>query len=200
MLLQRDISSSHCSIAGRLIDRAYPAFQVHGLNTSRDRTMAMELSDEITIQSPRAVVYAALNDIAILQKCIPGCEALERVSEDDLTARVVLKIGPVKATFAGKVKLDRSQAPDIMSLQGEGNGGVAGFARGGAKVTLEDLGDFTILHYDATADVGGKIAQLGNRLMIGTAKKLAAEFFTNFAQALGAPEAEGAEAGDEEEA
>ena len=162
--------------------------------------MAMELSDDIMIQAPRAAVYAALNDIAILQKCIPGCEELERVSEDELVAKVVLKIGPVKARFAGKVTLDRSGAPDVMSLQGEGNGGVAGFAKGGARVTLEDLDDATLLHYEATADVGGKIAQLGNRLMVGTARKLAAAFFTSFAQALGAPDVEVAATEDEYEA
>jgi uncharacterized protein len=147
--------------------------------------MAMELSDEILIPATRAVVYAALNDTETLKKCIPGCEELERVGEDDLVAKVVLKIGPVKARFSGKVTLDRSEAPEAFSLKGEGSGGVAGFAKGGARVTLEDLGAETMLRYEATADVGGKIAQLGNRLMVGTARKLAAAFFTKFAETLG---------------
>ena len=143
--------------------------------------MAMELSDEILIPAPRDRVYAALNDTAMLQTAIPGCEELIRHSNTELEAKVVLKIGPVKARFSGKVTLDQTDAPGGFSLKGEGSGGVAGFAKGGAIVTLEDRGTETLLRYEASADVGGKIAQLGSRLIAGTAKKLADQFFTTFA-------------------
>lgn len=144
--------------------------------------MPMEFTDEILIPAPRDRVYAALNDTAILQNAIPGCEELIRVSDTELEAKVVLKIGPVKARFNGKVTLDQTGAPGSFTLQGEGAGGVAGFAKGGAVVTLEERGTETLLSYTATADVGGKIAQLGSRLIVGAAKKLADHFFTTFAE------------------
>ena len=146
--------------------------------------MALELKDDILIPAPRDTVYAALNDTEMLKAAIPGCENLIRHSDTDLEAVVVLKIGPIKARFNGKVTLDQSGAPGSFSLQGEGSGGVAGFAKGGAVVTLEDRGTETLLSYTATADVGGKIAQLGNRLIAGTAKKLADQFFASFAAAV----------------
>ena len=152
--------------------------------------MAMELSDEILIPAPRDRVYAALNDAAVLQKAIPGCEELIRHSDTELEAKVVLKIGPVKARFNGKVTLDQTDAPGGFSLKGEGSGGVAGFAKGGARVTLEDRGAETLLRYEASADVGGKIAQLGSRLIAGTAKKLADQFFADFAAAVTSAEAD----------
>jgi uncharacterized protein len=151
--------------------------------------MAMELSDEILIPAPRDRVYAALNNPEILQQCIPGCEELIQHSPTDLEAKVVLKIGPVKARFGGKVTLDTTDAPAGFSLRGEGSGGVAGFAKGGAKVTLEDLGTDTMLRYEASADVGGKIAQLGSRLILGTARKLAGSFFEKFAEVMKVAEA-----------
>lgn len=151
--------------------------------------MALELKDEILIPATRDVVYAALNDTEMLKAAIPGCEELIRHSATDLEAKVVLKIGPIKARFGGKVVLDQSGAPGSFSLTGEGSGGVAGFAKGGAVVTLEDRGAETLLSYNASADVGGKIAQLGNRLIAGTAKKLADQFFTNFAAAVTAQQA-----------
>lgn len=153
--------------------------------------MALELKDEILIPARRDVVYAALNNTEMLKASIPGCEELLRHSENDLEAKVVLKIGPIKARFGGKVVLDQSGAPGSFSLQGEGSGGVAGFAKGGAVVTLEDRGAETLLSYNASADVGGKIAQLGNRLIAGTAKKLADQFFTSFAAAVTAQEEAG---------
>jgi carbon monoxide dehydrogenase subunit G len=146
--------------------------------------MAMDLNDEIVISAPRAAVYAALNDPAILQQCIPGCEELIRNDAGELEAKVVLKIGPVKARFGGKVTLDTTDAPGGFSLRGEGSGGVAGFAKGGARVTLEDRGAETLLRYQASADVGGKIAQLGSRLILGTAKKLAESFFGTFKEVM----------------
>ena len=144
----------------------------------------MEMQDEIRIEAPRARVYEALNDPDILKQCIPGCEELIKHSDSELEAKVVLKVGPVKAKFGGTVTLDKSQAPDRFSLSGEGNGGVAGFAKGGADVELEADGDATILRYTAKADVGGKIAQLGSRLIHSTAKKLAGKFFESFAEAV----------------
>lgn len=142
----------------------------------------MELSDEIRISAPRDVVYRALNDPDILRECIPGCEELIQNSPEDLEAKVVLKIGPVKARFAGEVTLDTSNAPDGFSLSGEGKGGAAGFAKGGAEVTLTEDGAETLLAYTANVSIGGKIAQLGSRLIAGTAKKLSGKFFTRFGE------------------
>jgi carbon monoxide dehydrogenase subunit G len=144
----------------------------------------MELKDEIIINAPKEKVYAALNDPEILQHCIPGCEELIKHSDSELEAKVVLKVGPVKARFGGKVQLDQSGAPDAFSLSGQGNGGAAGHAKGGADVTLTADGETTILRYEAKAEIGGKLAQLGSRLIQSTAKKLAAKFFKSFADAM----------------
>lgn len=144
----------------------------------------MELADEIRIDAPKAEVYAALNNPEILKQCIPGCEELLKHSDTDLEAKVVLKVGPVKARFSGNVTLNTDGAPDAFSLTGQGNGGAAGHAKGGADVTLEDQDGATLLKYTAKADVGGKLAQLGSRLIQGTAKKLASKFFKNFADVL----------------
>lgn len=146
----------------------------------------MELNDEILIDAPKSVVYAALNDPAILQQCIPGCETLTQHSDTELEALVVLKIGPVKAKFSGTVTLDKSGAPDAFSLTGQGNGGPAGHAKGGAQVTLREVDGKTVLSYDAKAEIGGKLAQLGSRLIQSTAKKLAGAFFGKFAEVIGA--------------
>ncbi len=140
----------------------------------------MELDDQIEIAAPRDIVYAALNNPEILQQAIPGCEEIEQLSPTEMTARVVLKIGPVKAKFTGRVVLDNAGAPDSFSLSGEGDGGVAGAARGGADVTLAESAGGTLLTYKARADVSGKIAQLGSRLVLSTAKKLSRSFFENF--------------------
>jgi len=145
----------------------------------------LELSEEVTINAPKDVVYAALNDPEILQQCIPGCEELIKHSDTELEAKVLLKVGPVKARFGGNVVLDTEGAPDAFSLSGQGNGGAAGHAKGGANVTLTTEGDTTILKYDAKAEVGGKLAQLGSRLIQSTAKKLAANFFASFAEIVG---------------
>ncbi|MGW9229997.1 CoxG family protein [Pseudorhizobium sp. NPDC055634] len=142
----------------------------------------MELKDEIRIEAPKHEIYAALNDPDVLKAAIPGCQQLDKLSDNELEAKVTLKIGPVKATFGGKVTLDTTGAPDRFSLVGEGNGGVAGFAKGGADVELAADGDATILRYVAKADVGGKLAMLGSRLIDSTAQKLAGQFFENFSQ------------------
>ncbi len=142
----------------------------------------MELSDEIIINAPKEQVYVALNDPEILRQCSPGCEELIKPSDTELEAKVVLKVGPVKARFGGDVQLDTSGAPDAFSLTGQGNGGAAGHAKGGADVTLTADGpNTTILRYEAKASIGGKLAQLGSRLIQSTAKKLAAKFFKSFA-------------------
>ena len=144
----------------------------------------MELSDEIIINAPKDQVYAALNDPDVLKQCIPGCEELIKHSDTELEAKVVLKIGPVKARFSGDVQLDTAGAPDAFSLTGSGNGGAAGHAKGGADVTLTADGENTILRYEAKADIGGKLAQLGGRLIQSTAKKLAGKFFKSFANVV----------------
>ncbi len=144
----------------------------------------MDLQDEITIPAPRERVYAALNDPEILQKCIPGCEELTKKSDTELEARVVLKIGPIKAKFSGNVLLNPEAPPERFSLTGEGSGGAAGFAKGGADVVLEDQGAETLLRYEAKAEIGGKLAQLGSRLVQSTARKLSAKFFENLAAEL----------------
>ncbi|WP_299780506.1 CoxG family protein [uncultured Roseobacter sp.] len=149
----------------------------------------MELSDQITINAPKDQVYRALNDPEILQQCIPGCEELIKHSDTELEAKVVLKVGPVKAKFKGDVVLDTAGAPDAFSLSGQGNGGAAGHAKGGADVTLEEEAGVTVLTYTAKADVSGKLAQLGSRLIQGTAKKLAAKFFAKFAEIVDTVEA-----------
>ncbi|WP_297768738.1 carbon monoxide dehydrogenase subunit G [uncultured Roseovarius sp.] len=144
----------------------------------------MDLADEINIQAPKDRVYAALNDPDILRQSIPGCEELVKHSDTEMEARVLLKIGPVKARFTGTVTLDTSGAPDAFSLKGQGNGGTAGHAKGGADVTLTEQDGVTILRYEAHADIGGKLAQLGSRLVQSTAKKLASKFFANFQEAV----------------
>ena len=145
----------------------------------------MELNDKIFIAAPMAQVYEALNDPEILKACIPGCEELIKHSNTELEAKVVSKVGPVKAKFTGNVTLDQSGAPDQFSLTGKGNGGAAGFARGGADVTLTEHDDGTMLTYTAKAEIGGKLAQLGSRLIVGTAKKLASKFFVKFSELAG---------------
>lgn len=144
----------------------------------------MELSDEIFINAPRDEVYAALNDPEVLQKAIPGCEELVKHSDTELEAKVVLKIGPVKAKFSGQVTLSPDAPPERFSLTGQGNGGAAGFAKGGAEVVLTEQDGGTLLSYTAKADIGGKLAQLGSRLIQSTAKKLAAKFFKSFSEEM----------------
>ncbi len=149
----------------------------------------MELKESVFIDAPRADVYAALNDTTVLKTCIPGCEELVRLSENELEAKVVLKIGPVKARFSGTVTLSQDAPPEKFSLVGEGNGGAAGFAKGGAEVVLEEKDGGTQLSYEASAQIGGKLAQLGSRLIQSTAKKLAGKFFKSFAETVGHTEA-----------
>lgn len=143
----------------------------------------MDLTGEYRIPAPRETVWAALNNPEVLKACIPGCEELNKTSDTEFVARVIAKIGPVKAGFGGKVTLSDIDPPNGYTITGEGQGGAAGFAKGGAKVRLEpaDGGAATVLHYTADAQIGGKLAQIGSRLVEGSAKKLADEFFAAFA-------------------
>ena len=141
----------------------------------------MQMNDSQKVPASIDKVWAGLNDPAILKQCIPGCQNLEMSSPTDMTATVVIKVGPVKATFSGKVTLSDLDPPNGYRISGEGSGGVAGFAKGGASVTLTPDGlGATNLHYKVDAQIGGKLAQLGGRLIDATAKKLAGEFFNNF--------------------
>ena len=147
--------------------------------------MAMTMAGAVTLPADRATVWDALNDPEVLKRSIPGCQELERTGDNGFAAVAKVSVGPVKATFKGNVTLSDIDAPNGYTISGEGQGGVAGFAKGGAKVRLEDAeGGGTVLNYDVEAQVGGKIAQLGGRLINGVAKKYADEFFTNFAKAL----------------
>lgn len=147
----------------------------------------MDMANSQRIGAPRETVWAAINDTETLRKCIPGCEEIERVSETVMTAKVVLKIGPVKANFKGRVSFENVAAPESLTLAGEGTGGIAGHARGSADVRLEEDGAATVLSYRMKAQIGGKIAQLGSRLINSTAQKLAREFFSRLeAEIVGA--------------
>ena len=145
----------------------------------------MDMTGEFRIPASRETVWDALNDPEVLKASIPGCQKLEKVSDEELTATVKSKVGPVSATFTGKVTLSDVNPPAGYKISGEGQGGVAGFAKGGAEVTLEEEGSETILRYSANAQVGGKLAQIGSRLIDSTAKKMANEFFTNFVAQIG---------------
>jgi len=146
--------------------------------------MAMNMSGEIRLAAPRETIWRMLNDAEVLRQCIPGCESLAKLSDTELEAVAVNKVGPVSARFKGKVRLTDIDAPNGYRISGEGNGGIAGFAKGGATVRLEDAdGGATMLKYDVEAQIGGKLAQLGQRLVNGVAKKLADQFFERFAEA-----------------
>jgi uncharacterized protein len=147
----------------------------------------MDMNGEYRISAPRSRVWEALNDPEILKQCIPGCEEIEKQSDTEMTAKVVAKVGPVKAKFAGKVTLSDIDAPNGYTITGEGSGGAAGFGKGGAKVNLVEDGPDTVLSYTAHAQVGGKLAQIGSRLIDGAARKMADDFFAKFTQVVGQP-------------
>lgn len=150
----------------------------------------MELKGRYRIAADRETVWSGLNDPAILEKAIPGCQAFAETTDEggarSFEATVRIKLGPVAATFKGAVSLENVNAPESYTLRGEGKGGVAGFGKGAADVTLSEAEDATILAYNADAQVGGKLAQIGSRLIKGSVKKLAGEFFTAFAAAIDA--------------
>lgn len=144
----------------------------------------MELSEEKRIPAGRDVVWKALNDPEVLRQCIPGCESVEKRSDTEFTAKVTVAVGPVKAKFTGEVTLSDIDPPNGYTISGKGSGGVAGFGKGSAVVKLRDEGADTVLAYQVQASVGGKLAQIGQRLVDSTAKKLADEFFANFVKAV----------------
>ncbi|SDG29810.1 CoxG family protein [Alloyangia pacifica] len=158
----------------------------------------MQMSDTRVIKAPREVVWAAILNPEVLKACVPGCTELTGTPEDGFEATVVQKVGPVKATFKGTVSLSNMTEPEAVTLSGEGKGGAAGFAKGGADVRFAEVPEGTELTYEVDAKVGGKLAQLGSRIIDGFAKKMADQFFTNLQDAVEgpsdpdeAPEAEG---------
>ncbi len=154
----------------------------------------MKMSGEEIIQAARATVWKALNDPQILKQCIPGCESIVKHSDTRMEARVVAKVGPVKAGFTGIVNLSDLDPPNSYRISGEGKGGLAGFASGGADVRLEDAEGGTRLSYDVDAQVGGKLAMLGSRLIDSTARSMATQFFEKFASIVGGMKVEAAPA------
>jgi carbon monoxide dehydrogenase subunit G len=152
----------------------------------QERTTPMEMTGEFRIPAPRQRVWEGLNDPEVLKQCIPGCQVLEKVSDTEFNGRVVASVGPVKATFGGKVTLSDLDPPQSYTISGEGSGGVAGFAKGGAKVSLAEDGTATVLTYTVQAQVGGKLAQIGSRLIEAAAKKVADDFFRRFNEKVAA--------------
>lgn len=163
----------------------------------------MQLTDSREIAAAPDVVWAAILDPEVLKQCVPGCQEMTGTPEEGFEATVVQKVGPVKATFKGQVTLSEMKEPESLTLTGEGKGGAAGFAKGGADVRLEPTETGTRLHYEVEAKVGGKLAQLGSRIIDGFAKKMADQFFTNFQEAVEGPadpqEAETVETADGKE-
>src|SRR4051795_7731989 len=149
-----------------------------------DTPMAMTMNGEVQLAAPRQTVWEKLNDPEVLKVCIPGCEELEKTEDNGFRAVAKMKVGPVSARFKGRVTLSDLDPPNGYKISGEGEGGVAGFAKGGATVGLTEKDGGTLLKYDVEAQIGGKLAQLGQRLINGAAKKLADEFFANFAKAV----------------
>ncbi|MGH6670510.1 MAG: SRPBCC family protein [Xanthobacteraceae bacterium] len=151
--------------------------------------MAMTMTGEYQLPAPQQTVWEKLNDPAVLKACIPGCESLEKTSDTGFAATATIKIGPVKAKFKGSVTLSDLDPPNGYKISGQGEGGVAGFAKGGAVVKLATKDGGTLLSYNVEAQIGGKLAQLGQRLIHGAAKKIADDFFGNFAKAVNPPAA-----------
>ena len=160
----------------------------------------MDMSGEYHIAAPREEVWAALLSADVLKECVPGCQEMAGSPEEGFEAVVVQKVGPVKATFKGQVTLSEMVEPERLHLSGEGKGGAAGFAKGGADVSLEEVPEGTKLSYDVEAKVGGKLAQLGSRIIDGFAKKMADQFFERFQQAVEGPGEEDAAEGEAETA
>ncbi len=146
--------------------------------------MAMTMTGEVQLAANRETVWTKLNDPVVLKSCVPGCEQLDKVSETEFQAVASIKVGPVKARWKGKVRLSDLDPPNGYKISGEGEGGVAGFAKGAATVALADKDGGTLLSYNVEAQIGGKLAQLGQRLINSAAKKTADDFFANFAKAV----------------
>ncbi len=156
-------------------------------NAARD---SMDMTGERRIPAPRERVWTALNDPEVLRSSIPGCESLEKLSDTEMKALVGVKIGPIAARFSGRVQLADLDPPRAYTISGDGQGGAAGFAKGGAKIALDEDEGATLLHYAVQAQVGGKLAQLGARLIDASAKQLADQFFDNFTRHLTLAEGE----------
>ncbi|MET4130101.1 carbon monoxide dehydrogenase subunit G [Roseovarius sp. MBR-6] len=154
----------------------------------------MKMSDSREIKADRATVWAALLSPEVLKDCVPGAQEVTGTPEDGFEATVVQKVGPVKATFKGAVTISNMNEPESLTLSGEGKGGAAGFAKGAADVRLEEIEGGTRLHYDVEANVGGKLAQLGSRIVDGFAKKMADQFFVRLEEVIEGPQAQGAAA------
>ncbi len=146
--------------------------------------MAMTMSGEVQLPATREAVWVKLNDPVVLKSCVPGCEQLDKTSDTEFQAIASIKVGPVKARWKGKVRLSDLDPPNGYRISGEGEGGVAGFAKGGATVALAEKDGGTLLTYNVEAQIGGKLAQLGQRLINSAAKKTADDFFANFAKAV----------------
>ena len=146
----------------------------------------MELAQRVRIPVAQSIVWSALNDPVILKDCLPGCQSFDRTGENSFEVVLVAKVGPVKATFKGAVTLNDVKPPESYRISGSGKGGVAGFAKGGAEVHLESIDDSagTLMSYKVAASVGGKLAQVGSRLVAGAARKMASDFFTGFVRSL----------------
>jgi uncharacterized protein len=145
----------------------------------------MEMKGEQLIPAPQKTVWAALNDPEVLKACVPGCESITLTGENEYLVLMVARVGPVSAKFKGKLTLSDIKPPESYSLSFEGQGGPAGFAKGGAHVSLSKQGLTTKLSYDVKASVGGKLAQIGSRLVDAAAKKVADDFFRNFNEKVG---------------
>jgi carbon monoxide dehydrogenase subunit G len=145
----------------------------------------MDISGEFTIPATRDVVWRKLNDPEVLKRCLPGCEQLEQTSDNCFDAKMQAKIGPVKAKFDTAIELSDVNPPESYTISGQGKGGPAGFGKGSARVSLEEAGGTTVLRYDAALQVGGKLAQIGSRLVGGTARKIANDFFERFVEDVG---------------
>lgn len=159
----------------------------------------MNLTGNRQIKADINTVWSALLNAEVLKECVPGCQEMTGSAEDGFEAVVVQKVGPVKATFKGGVELKDMDAPNSLRIEGSGKGGAAGFAKGAADVRLEADGETTTLHYEVEAKVGGKLAQLGSRIIDGFAKKMADDFFTRFQNALEEPEEDSeSDAGEEQ--
>ena len=142
----------------------------------------MDINGEFTIPAERERVWEMLNDPEVLKRCIPGCEELAQTSDTQFDAKMLAKIGPVKAKFDTSIELSEVTPPQSYTISGQGKGGPAGFGKGSAKVRLESVDDGTVLRYDADLQVGGELAQIGSRLVGGTARKIANDFFTRFVE------------------
>ena len=147
----------------------------------------MDINGEFEIPVGRQQVWEALNDLEVLAQCIPGCESIERQSETEMLAKMKAKIGPVKARFESRILLSNLDPPQSYTISGEGKGGPAGFGKGSADVTLSESDGNTTLRYSATLQVGGKLAQVGSRLVGGAARKIADDFFGKFAEVVAQP-------------